>query len=68
MQLFDIEHYHSPNIKAVMTWEYRKPKKWEYYLSWAHPTAYMALNDLKKAYHIATKVLVKQKVSYEILK
>ena len=40
------------NYRAVKTHEFRCPKKNEWYLSGALPTAYRAPNDLSQAYGI----------------
>jgi len=39
-----------------MTWEFRAPKKWEFYLSGANPLAYEAFNDLDTEYNICVKI------------
>lgn len=46
------------NIKAVMIGRIRPPKKGEWYLSGAIPTAYRAPNDLTTSYHIMKLVRV----------
>lgn len=49
--------YYSNNISSLRnkyqkTWEYRNPKQWEIYLSWANPEAYTAFHDLDDKYFI----------------
>lgn len=48
----------NPNIMAKKTWEYRCPKRWEYYLSGAAKLAYRAPNDLGEPFWIAKLVKV----------
>lgn len=44
------------HIKHQKTWEYREPKQWEMYLSWANPEAYLAFHDLDDKYFILKRV------------
>jgi hypothetical protein len=48
--------HESRNYRFRRTGEMRAPKKGEWYLSGAIPTAYRAPNDLKDTYYILTKV------------
>lgn len=48
-----VEWLWNHNLRAIKTWEFRVPKKGEYYLSWANPQAWKALNNLCSPYHIA---------------
>ncbi len=57
--------YH--NYRAIKTWEFRCPKKWEYFLSGAIPQAYMAYSDMTNEYHIARLVEVKREESYIVI-
>jgi hypothetical protein len=45
---------------AVWTGEKREPKKGEWYISGAVPTAYKAINDLTEKYHIAKVYKIKK--------
>ena len=47
-------------VMATRTFEFRPPKKGEWYLSGALITAYRAPNDLGTPYHIAKLVVVKK--------
>ena len=40
------------NKRYIHTWEFRRPLKWEYYLSWAIAKAYEAYHDLGTEYYI----------------
>jgi len=61
-----------PNIKpqeqlsfrAVLTGEFRPPKKGEWYLSGAIPGAYQAPNDLNDSYHILRIMKMEQRTTY----
>lgn len=44
------------NIKYQKTWEYREPKQWEIYLSWAKPEAYPAFHGLDDKYFILKRI------------
>lgn len=46
------------DLRAVMTGEFRAPKKGEWYISGAIPEAYLAPNDLASEYHIARVIRV----------
>lgn len=56
-----------PFIKAIYTNENRCPKAGEWFLSGAEPEAYLAKKDLESKYPIAKIVLVKEKITYEII-
>ena len=46
------------NKRAVKTWEWRGPKEWERFLSWASPKAYKAVADMQEPYYIVRIVNV----------
>ena len=52
-------------IMAKKTDEKRAPKKWEWYISGALPTAYLARNDLSTEFLIAKLVRVRQTTLFE---
>ena len=52
------------DTKAIKTEVFREPKKGEWFLSGAIPTAYRAPNDLSHKYHIAQLVKIKKKITY----
>lgn len=65
----DISGYHrvqTKHVRAVRTGEFRAPKKGEWYLSGAEPTAYKAPNDLSSKYHILKLVRVQETVVHTI--
>ena len=51
--------WNSREIKAVNAFEYRCPRKGEWYLSGAIPEAYRAPNDLSQAFDIVKLVRTK---------
>jgi len=58
------------NYKAIITGEFRPPKKGEWYISGAIPEAYYVRNDLSTAFYIAKIVEIKitKTVKYEIIR
>lgn len=44
------------NRKYQNTWVKRKPKEWEYYLSWAKAEVYQAFHDMDQEYYIAKEI------------
>lgn len=49
------------DARGVLTGEHREPKKGEWYLSGAIPTAYKARNDLSSKYGIVKLVKIERK-------
>ena len=56
---YPLGDYHSKANRAVRTGEFRRPRKGEWFLSGAIPTAYKAPNNLSTAYHIMQPVKAK---------
>lgn len=52
-RIADSLRYNEKFTHAVMTGEFRPPRKGEWYISGAIPAAYRARNDLSTPYHIA---------------
>lgn len=53
--------------RAQLTGEKRPPNKGEWYLSGALPAAYCAMNDLTAPYMICRIVIVRQRITWEIV-
>lgn len=54
------------NYAAIWNGEFREPKKGEWYLSGAIPTAYRAIKDYNEKFHIAKIVKVEKHEYYTI--
>lgn len=52
------DRYAHTDIRAIKTGEFRNPKRDEWYLSGAIPSAYKAPNDLSTPFHILKLVFL----------
>jgi len=60
--------YGHKNIGAIKSGEYRSPKKGEWYISGAIPSAYRAPNDLSSKYIIGKLVKFKTTILTEVVR
>lgn len=59
--------YGDPTVMAVNSFEFRCPKKGEWFLSGAQPTAYKAPNNLSTEYWIGKIVQIEKVIEHKII-